>query len=78
MTKGFAALESTFGKISGQHCFEDEISAADCCLIPQVFSAMRFNVDISQFPIVHRLYEAALKLEAFQLAAPECQPDYTD
>jgi len=77
MTKGFAALEKTFTKVSGQHCFEDEITVADCCLIPQVFSAIRFNVDVSPFPTIHRLYDAAIKIGAIQLAAPENQPDYT-
>lgn len=76
MTKGFAALESTFAKVSGQHCIGDEVTIADCCLIPQVFGAIRFKVDISEFQNVRRLYENALKLESFQLASPERQPDY--
>lgn len=76
MTKGFEALERTFTKVSGQHCVGDEVTAADCCLIPQVFGALRFKVDISEFQNVRRLYENALKLEAFQLAAPERQPDF--
>jgi glutathione S-transferase len=76
MTKGFEALERTFAKVSGHHCVGDEITAADCCLIPQVFGALRFKVDITQFQNVRRLYENALKLEAVQLAAPERQPDF--
>ena len=48
---------------------------ADIALVPQVANARRFKVDLAPFPTIRRIEEACLKLEAFQKAAPENQPD---
>ncbi|GGG07817.1 MULTISPECIES: maleylacetoacetate isomerase [Cysteiniphilum] len=68
---GFSALEQTLQQTAGMYCFGDEISLADICLIPQVFNAKRFNVDISSFPTIQRIYEHAMKHPAFFNASPE-------
>jgi maleylacetoacetate isomerase len=74
--KGLTSLERLLEKTAGTHCLGDEITAADCFLIPQCFSSRRFGVKIEQFPVMARLEKEALKLEAFQKAHPERQPDY--
>lgn len=56
-------------------CFGDTPSLAEICLIPQIFSAHRFHVDVSQMPNLMRVYEACQNLPAFSDAAPGQQPD---
>jgi maleylpyruvate isomerase len=48
---------------------------ADVCLAPQVFNALRFEVDMSAYPTLQRIYESAMRLPAFANAAPGAQPD---
>jgi maleylacetoacetate isomerase len=48
---------------------------ADCLLVPQVYNARRFGVDLEPLPRVRRAWEACVALDAFQRAAPEAQPD---
>jgi maleylacetoacetate isomerase len=48
---------------------------ADCCLVPQVFNARRFGVDMAPFPTLVRIDQACLALPAFEQARPERQPD---
>jgi maleylpyruvate isomerase len=47
----------------------------DCCLVPQVFNAQRFNVDVSRFPTIAKIHATCMELDAFQKAAPGAQPD---
>ncbi len=70
---GFAALEKTLD--AQPFCCSAEPSIADICLIPQVFNALRFKVDMSDFPKIHRIYQHCNTLDAFMDAAPENQPD---
>jgi len=44
-------------------------------LIPQVYNAKRFNIDLSDFPKIESIYAHCNSLDAFQKAAPEAQPD---
>ncbi len=72
---GFKSLEAILSKTAGTYCFGGQITAADLFLIPQVVSALRFGVNLKPFPIIQRIYDASLKVEAFQLAHPERQID---
>jgi len=76
MHRGFESLENLFQKHSGLFCFGDHVTLADCCLIPQVFSAQRFGVDLSPFSKTMTIYKKATELSAFIQASPERQPDY--
>lgn len=58
----------------GQYSFGDQITLADLCLIPQVYNALRFQVDMSQLPTVQRIYETCLQLAECEAAAPHKQP----
>ncbi|XP_062393355.1 maleylacetoacetate isomerase [Sardina pilchardus] len=73
--RGFEALEPILKQTAGICCVGDEISMADICLVPQVYNAERFKVDICQFPTIERLNQTLLKIEAFKVSHPSCQPD---
>ncbi|CAG4891091.1 maleylacetoacetate isomerase [Paraburkholderia saeva] len=74
---GFATLETHLAgdARTGKLCFGDTPTLADACLIPQVFNAHRFKIDTAPYPVIHRIYEYAMTLDAFQRAAPGVQPD---
>lgn len=75
ITIGFTALEQKLG--DHKYCCTDQPSIADICLVPQVFNALRFKVDMNAYPKIYRTYEHCNQLKAFQDAAPENQPDAT-
>ncbi len=74
---GFGVLESRLAAESrtGKFVFGDTPSMADLALVPQVFNALRFNVDMQRYPTIQRIYDEAMRNEAFARAAPERQPD---
>ncbi len=72
---GFKALEIQLSKTAGKYCFGDSPTMADICLIPQVYNAYRFNVDLSQYPNIVRIWNECNQLPAFAQAAPEQQHD---
>ena len=49
----------------------------ECCLIPQIYSAERFGMDLSEYPAIHRIALACAEIPAFIEARPENQPDST-
>ncbi len=60
---------------SGAFCFGDTPTLADCCLVPQIASAQRFNVDLSAYPALTAIFNTCQELPAFAAAAPSRQPD---
>ena len=70
---GLAKLEAELG--NGRFCHGDTPTMADCCLVPQIFGAKRFNADLAPYPNTMRVFDACMKLEAFDLAQPSKQPD---
>ena len=73
--EGFAALEQQLAASAGQFCFGDNITLADVCLLPQVFNAQRFNVDMAPYPRLAAIAENLAALSAFADAHPSSQPD---
>ncbi len=73
--QGFSAFEKQLEKHSGQFCFGDSVTIADLCLIPQVYNANRFKVDLSVYPNILRVNENCNQLKAFIDALPENQAD---
>ena len=72
---GFAALETlAAGCAQSGFLFGEGPSFAEICLIPQMYNARRFNVDLSGFPRLVQVDELSRKLPAFEKAAPENQP----
>lgn len=72
---GFTALEKMLNETAGTYSFGGTITAADACLIPVMFSAKRFQIDTSNFPLCQRIEAQCLKHEAFKKAHPMNQPD---
>lgn len=72
---GFDALEPLVARHAGQFAFGDHPTIADCCLAPQVYSANRFEVDLSPWPALRGAAERAVEHPAFQAAHPNQQPD---
>jgi len=60
---------------TGRFCHGDTVSMADTCLVPQVFNAQRFKVDLAPYPTLMRVFEACMALPAFDAAQPSRQPD---
>ncbi|XP_064006550.1 maleylacetoacetate isomerase isoform X3 [Pogoniulus pusillus] len=75
ITSGFRALEQTLQHTAGRYCVGDEVSMADLCLVPQVFNAERYKVDMGPYPTITRINKALLELEAFKVSHPSRQPD---
>ncbi len=74
---GFDAYEALLAADTqrGRFSHGDSPSLADCYLIPQIESARRFKVDLTQWPLIMAVEQACMQLEAFQRAAPSQQPD---
>jgi len=77
VAEGFGALEELARRHSadGAHCFGDRVTIADVCLVPQVYNARRFEVDLSAFPTLAGVSDSLERVPAFADARPEAQPD---
>lgn len=60
---------------TGVFCHGDAPTLADCCLVPQVFNARRFDCPLEAMPTIRRIVAACEALPAFRNAAPALQPD---
>ena len=73
---GLAKLEAGLADPgTGRFSHGDTPTMADCCLVPQVFNAQRYQCDTTAYPTVMRVHEECMKLDAFQRAQPGKQPD---
>jgi len=75
MARGFAAMETQLQETAGKFCFGDEVSAADCFLVPQLYTARRYELELTAFPTIIRFEKNCFELAAFRDAVPERQPD---
>ena len=77
MEEGFRSFEELIAghPSTGQFCEGDTPTIADICLVPQVYNARRFLIDMTPFPTIERIVAACLDLSAFEAARPENQPD---
>ena len=74
ITKGFDAFETQLKEVSnGQFCFSESATIADAFLIPQVYNAHRFKVDMNKYPLINGINDHCLTLPAFDKAVPENQ-----
>jgi maleylacetoacetate isomerase len=73
---GFQKLEAELARgATGRFCHGDVPTMADCCLVPQVFNAQRYQCDAAPYPNVMRVFAECMKLDAFDRAQPAKQPD---
>jgi maleylacetoacetate isomerase len=73
--KGLRSVEKRLRYTAGQYCFANEITMADVCLVPQVYNALRYSIDLNAFPLIKQIYQNCNKLSAFDAAKPENQID---
>ena len=73
---GLAKVEAELARPgTGRHCHGDTPTMADCCLVPQIFNAQRFECDLEPYPTLMRVFDACMQLDAFDRAQPSKQPD---
>ncbi|MBN9486239.1 MAG: maleylacetoacetate isomerase [Alphaproteobacteria bacterium] len=74
---GFDAYEASVAKDrrTGAFSHGDQPTIADLCLVPQVFNAGRFKVDMTRYPTLKRIFDTCMKHPAFDAAQPSKQPD---
>ena len=75
MHKGFEALEAMLTDQNSDFCYSNTPTMADICLIPQIYNALRFEVDMAPYPKLMAIYNHALQHDAFIASQPEKQPD---
>ncbi|MCL4145001.1 UNVERIFIED_CONTAM: hypothetical protein GTU68_064924 [Idotea baltica] len=69
--KGLTAFETLLDGSEGPFCHGTTPTMADCCLIPQLYNADRWGVDVSGFPGIRRAAGACGELDAFRNAHPD-------
>lgn len=73
VAEGFGALETLIARYGGDYAYGDTPTLADCHILPQVYNAERFVVDLAPYPL---LTASAARLRArVPQAAPEAQGD---
>lgn len=74
---GFDAYEASVAKDrrTGAFSHGDQPTIADLCLVPQIFNAGRFKVDMTRYPTLKRIFDTCMKHPAFDAAQPSKQPD---
>ena len=73
--RGLTALEELAARTAGRFLHGDAPTIADVCLVPQLYSARRFGVDLAAMPTLVRVDAACAELPAFAAAHPDRQPD---
>jgi len=75
---GFGAIEAMLAASpdTGRFCHGDNVTMADICLVPQVINARNFDLDMTTFPTLQRISDAALAMPAFDRAMPSNQKDF--
>ena len=71
----FTALEQLLMTTAGIYCVGNEVTLADCMLVPQVYNARRFDMTLDDYPTIARIVANCEQLQAFIKAAPANQPD---
>ncbi len=73
--KGLGAYDALVAEVGGRFSVGDAPTVADLCLVPQLYAARRFSVDLAQFPRLLQIEEHCSQLPAFQAAHPDRQVD---
>ncbi|MFI5391030.1 MAG: maleylacetoacetate isomerase [Bacteriovoracales bacterium] len=74
--EGLSPLELILKPISKNYSLGDDLSALDAFIIPQVFTCMRYNISLINFPTIKKIFDNCQNLPAFQKAEPSKQPDF--
>lgn len=74
---GLGMLESYLRaeRRAGRFCLDERVTLADCCLVPQIFNAKRYDCDCTLYPTVMRIFQECMGVDAFASTEPARQPD---
>ncbi len=74
---GFDAFEALLTRyaLTRDYCLGMQPTLADCCLLPQVYNARRFDFDLAPYPLIRQIVQASEQHPAFIQAYPDNQPD---
>jgi maleylpyruvate isomerase len=75
VAEGLTAIEECAKSVAGRFCVGDQVSVADLYVVPQLYNARRFGVDLAPFAELTRIEAACTELPAFLAAHPDRQPD---
>jgi maleylpyruvate isomerase len=77
IAEGLGALEARLAgeAATGAFCHGGTPTIADCCLVPQIFNAKRFDCELAPYPVVMGVFERCMGVGAFDMAAPLKQAD---
>lgn len=73
---GLDSLEKVLETSAGTFAVGGEVTAAEMFIVPQLFGARRYKIDIAKYPIISRVEKAVIELEPFKKAHPERQVDF--
>jgi len=73
--EGLIAVELMVRQTCGICCVGDNITMADVVLVPQLYTAQRWNADLTRFPTLMKVYKKLESIPAFQAAHPDQQID---
>jgi maleylacetoacetate isomerase len=65
-TKGLVAYDKVAEKYAGKYSVGDDVTLADVCLAPAIEGALRYGIDIKQFPTIERIYYHIKALDEFK------------
>ncbi len=72
---GLEVVERQLAVRPARYCHGDAPTLADCVLVPQIFNARRFKCRTDHVPQVMRVFDACMRLDAFEKTRPEACPD---
>ncbi len=74
---GLLSFENQLAALpAGKYSYGSTPTLADCCLVPQIFNAQRFDCDLTGLPRTMAAFDACMQLQAFQKAQPSNCPDF--
>ncbi len=74
---GLEVVERQLAGAPAVFCHGESPTLADCVLVPQIFNAQRFDCRLDHVPNVMRVFDACMKIDAFEKTRPEACPDAT-
>jgi maleylpyruvate isomerase len=75
IAEGFAAIEPQIERLGGPFALGRAPGLVDCCLVPQVYAAERFEVELARFPAIREVMARCAALAPFRAAHPSAQAD---
>lgn len=75
LSQSFESLTAKLDTRAGKFAYGYTVTLVDLCIVPQVYSAVRFGVDMKKYPLIQKIYQNCMTIDAFQRAAPEKQID---